>query len=247
MTSSIQITGLKKFYNNTNVFDNFNLSIPQGRITALFGPNGSGKSTLFNIIAGLTKKDNGSVYIKDFDQYHFSYLPQNYRQTLLPWRTNFDNIALPLYIQHLPKEHIHTQVNTLITKYKIGINMKLYPYQISGGQQQIITLLRSLITKPKILLLDEPFSALDYKNNIKWRNYLLDYFLETQATIFMITHDIEEAVYSASEILIISGKTARIIAKIKNRFSYPRSIRDIQTKHFIEVSKNVRTAFQSVI
>ena len=100
MNTVISVQNLKKSFNNTKVLEDFSIEVEQGKITAIFGPNGSGKSTLLNILSGIIQKDDGNFRIENFNHFEFSYIFQNYRESLLPWRTNFENVILPLEIQN---------------------------------------------------------------------------------------------------------------------------------------------------
>lgn len=244
---TINTKNLKKSFNGKLVFKDLNLEVKSGKITAIFGPNGCGKSTLFNILSGIITKNGGEYNIVDFDKYKFSYMPQNYRESLLPWRKNFDNIALPLQIQKLPKNAIKKQIVTLYGSFGFNLNLNSYPYELSGGQQQFLIFLRSLITKPSILLLDEPFSALDFENNIRLRNKLQEYYLSYKPTILVITHDIEEAVYLASEIIVFSRRPARVLGKIKNPLQYPRDIDILKSEEFHRLKNKVLKLFRSEV
>ena len=155
MKVAISVQNLKKSFNNTEVFKDFSISIEQGKITTIFGPNGSGKSTLLNILSGIVKEDGGDFQIQDFNLFEFSYIFQNYRESLLPWRTNFENLALPLEIQGKSKQEIRQRVKELQKLFEFKFDWKSYPYELSGGQQQILAFMRALVTNPKILFIDE--------------------------------------------------------------------------------------------
>ena len=106
MSIAVSVQNLKKSFNDIEIFKDFNISVERGKITAIFGPNGAGKSTLLNILSGIVKKDGGNFSIDNFNKFQFSYIFQNYRESLLPWRTNFENIALPLEIQKVNRSNI---------------------------------------------------------------------------------------------------------------------------------------------
>jgi len=247
MGNSIIIKNLKKSYNGSEVFSNLNLKIKRGKITAFFGTNGSGKSTLFNIISGAIIKDDGEIIIEGFDRSKFSYMFQNYSESLLPWRKNFDNIALPLQINLISKENIKKQIDNLYNKYGFKINLNSYPYTLSGGQKQFLLFLRSIITNPNILLLDEPFSSLDYENSILLSNKLQEYYISTKSTILVITHDIEEAVYLADEIVVLSHKPTKVLGIVKNTLPYPRNLDMLKSIEFNKIKSNVLKLFQSEV
>src|SRR3989344_2730873 len=152
MNAVISVQNLKKSFNNTEVFHDFSIGVEQGKITAIFGPNGSGKSTLLNILSGIVAKDGGRFDIANFNHFEFSYIFQNYRESLLPWRTNFENVALPLEIQNKSKQEIRQNVEELQKLFEFKFNWESYPHELSCGQQQILAFMRALVTKPKVFV-----------------------------------------------------------------------------------------------
>lgn len=246
MNTFISVNKLKKSFGEIEVFQDFNLNIEQEKITAIFGPNGSGKSTLLNILSGITAKDGGEFNIENFNHFEFSYIFQNYRESLLPWRTNFENVALPLEIQNKSKQEIRQMVEELQKLFKFKFNWESYPYELSGGQQQILAFMRALVTKPKMLFIDEPFSALDYENNLRLREYLQKYFLAFKPTVLLITHNIEEAVHLAEKIVVFSQRPTKVLEVIDNPLSYPRTIQSLKAEQFHQIKDKVLSVFQKV-
>jgi len=244
MSIAISVKNLKKSFKNTEVFEDFSIDFEQGKITAIFGPNGSGKSTLLNTLSGILHKEGGESTIKDFNHFQFSYIFQNYRESLLPWRTNFDNLALPLQIQNKSKEHIENKVKELQKLFDFNFDWKQYPYELSGGQQQILAFMRALVTEPKVLFIDEPFSALDYENNLRLREHLQRYYLLFKPTILLITHNIEEAIHLAEKIAVFSQKPTRVIEVVDNPLPYPRTVQSLKSEQFHQVKDRVFSIFQ---
>ena len=246
MIAVISVQNLNKSFNNTEVLKDFSIEVEQGKITAIFGPNGSGKSTLLNILSGIITKDGGSFSIENFNHFEFSYIFQNYRESLLPWRTNFENVALPLEIQNKSKQEIKQTVEELQKLFDFKFNWESYPYELSGGQQQILAFMRALVTKPKVLFIDEPFSALDYENNLRLREHLQKYYLKYKPTTLMITHNIEEAVHLAEKIVVFSQRPTKVIETIENPLPYPRTVQSLKTEQFHQVKDKVLSVFQKV-
>ncbi len=244
MNTVISVQNLKKSFNNTEVFRDFSIGVEQGKITVIFGPNGSGKSTLLNILSGIVAKDSGKFDIENFDHFEFSYIFQNYRESLLPWRTNFENVALPLEIQNKSKQEIRQRVEELQKLFEFKFNWESYPYELSGGQQQILAFMRALVTNPKVLFIDEPFSALDYENNLRLREHLQKYFLTFKPTILLITHNIEEAVHLAEKIVVFSQRPTKVLEVIDNPLPYPRTIQSLKLEQFHQVKDKVLSVFQ---
>ncbi len=244
MIAAISVNNLGKSYNQTELLKDFNLDIEAGKITVIFGPNGSGKSTLLNILSGIVNKDAGSYHIKDFNHFQFSYIFQNYRESLLPWRKNFDNVALPLEIQNKSRQEIKQRVEELQKLFDFKFNWEHYPYELSGGQQQILAFIRALVTEPKILFVDEPFSALDYENNLRLREHLQKYYLAFKPTILLVTHNIEEAVHLADKIIVLSKRPTQVLEIIDNPLPYPRTLQSLKDEQFHQVKDKVLSAFQ---
>lgn len=244
MHFAISVENLKKSFNQTEVFQDFSIDIEQGKITAIFGPNGSGKSTLLNILSGVVAKDGGRLDIKNFNHFEFSYIFQNYRDSLLPWRTNFENISLPLEIQNKSKQEILERVEELQKLFEFKFNKDSYPYELSGGQQQIVAFMRALVTKPKILFIDEPLSALDYENNLRLREHLQKYFLAFKPTILLVTHNIEEVVHLAEKIMVFSQRPSKVLEVVNNPLPYPRTTQSLKTEPFNDIKDRVLSIFQ---
>ena len=247
MKIAISAQNLKKSFNNTEVFQDFSIGVEREKITAIFGPNGSGKSTLLNILSGIVAKDGGEFNIENFNHFEFSYIFQNYRESLLPWRTNFENIALPLEIQNKSRQEIRQRVEELQKLFEFKFNWESYPYELSGGQQQILAFMRALVTNPKVLFIDGPFSALDYENNLHLREYLQKYYLAFKPTILLITHNIEEAVHLADKIVVFSQKPAKVLKVIDNPQPYPRTVQSLKAEQFHQVKDEVLSVFQKAI
>ena len=173
---------------------------------SVFGPNGCGKSTLINMIAGLFPVDAGEILFdgQPLNKIKFGYVFQNYREALFPWLRAFDNVAYPLKVMGVPKAERKRRVEKIVANLNVKIDLNLYPYQMSGGQQQLVSIMRALVVDPEILFLDEPFSALDYEMTLFMREQLQRVFVETGTTTVLVSHDLEEAVYLSDRILLLS-------------------------------------------
>ena len=139
----------------------------------------------------------------------FGYVFQNYREALFPWLRSFDNIEYPLKLMGMPKAERRARVERLVAHLGVKIDLNRYPYQLSGGQQQLVSIMRALVVEPEILFLDEPFSALDYEMTLFMREQLQRIFMETGTTTVLVSHDLEEAVYLADRVLLLSRHPAR--------------------------------------
>ena len=241
---TISVKALGKKFSETELFSGISFSVDRGEIVAIFGPNGSGKTTLLNIISGLAEKTSGDVKNPFLENNQFSYIFQNYKESLLPWKSNYENIAFPLRLQGKKNGEIKKKVEELDKIFGFSEQFEMFPYELSGGQQQMLAFIRALVSKPKALFIDEPFAALDYENNLKLREILLNYHSRYMPAILIVTHDIEEAVHLASKIIMLSKKPARIVGIIENDATYPRQLSYLKSKQFFEVKEKVLNAFQ---
>ena len=178
----ITIRGLSKSFNDTVIYDKFDLDLPQGQFISIFGPNGCGKSTLINMISGLLPLDAGQVLFdgQTIQETRLSYVFQNYRDALFPWLRAIDNIHYPLKLMGLSRRERDQRVEQLLADFGVKIDLDSYPYMLSGGQQQTVSILRALVTNPEVLFLDEPFSALDYEMTLFMREQLQRIFMKTR-------------------------------------------------------------------
>jgi len=208
----ITIRGLTKRFQGATVYDNFDLDVPRGKFVSVFGPNGCGKSTLINLIAGLIPADAGTILFggKPLRETKIGYVFQNYREALFPWLSAWKNIEYPLKIAKVARAERARRVDRLVEHLGVKIDLKRYPYELSGGQQQLVSIMRALVVDPEVLFLDEPFSALDYEMTLFMRAQLQRVFDETHTTMVLVSHDLEEAVYLADRVLLLSRRPATI-------------------------------------
>lgn len=246
MTIAISVKKVSKYFGKEVLFQNLSFKIEKGEIVAFIGPNGCGKTTLLNILSCLVEKNDGAYKINAFTPSKFSYIFQNYRDSLLPWRTNYENIALPLQVQKAKEKEIQEGINDVQAIFGGDILLHKYPYQLSGGQQQMIAFARALVSKPNLLFIDEPFSALDYAHNLLLRKHLQKYYIKHKPTILIITHNIEEAVHLADKIIVFSEKPTRIADIIENKQAYPRDIAFLKSQKYAKIRAKVLSAFQKV-
>src|SRR5262249_229854 len=195
-SAHVTIRGLTKRFPDAIVYERFDLDIPRGKLVSIFGPNGCGKSTLINMITGLIPIDAGEILFdgKPLRDIKFGYVFQNYREALFPWLRAIDNIQYPLKLMKLPKAERRTRIERMVAGLGVKIDLNRYPYELSGGQQQLVSIMRALVVEPQILFLDEPFSALDYEMTLFMRDQLQRIFVETGTTTVLVSHDLEEAV-----------------------------------------------------
>ena len=242
----ITIRGLKKTFGEAVVYDGFDLDIPRGRFLSIFGPNGCGKSTLINIVAGLIPADAGTILFggKTLQETKIGYVFQNYREALFPWLRSVDNIEYPLRIAGLPKRARDEKVERLVSHLGVKIDLKRYPYELSGGQQQLVSIMRALVVEPEVLFLDEPFSALDYEMTLFMRAQLQRIFMETRTTTVLVSHDLEEAVYLADRVLLLSRRPARVADFPEIAMPRPRDDETLSDPAFVAIKGHCLEVFQ---
>src|SRR5437660_2728435 len=242
----VTIRGLCKHYTDATIYDHFDFDIPRGKLISVFGPNGCGKSTLINMIAGLVPPDAGEVLFdgRPLSRVKFGYVFQNYREALFPWLPAFDNIAYPLKLMAVSKPERKARVERLIERLGVKIDLALYPYHLSGGQQQLVSIMRALIVEPEILFLDEPFSALDYEMTLFMREQLQRIFMETGTTTVLVSHDLEEAVYLADRVLLLSRHPARIADYVRYETPRPRGDETLSQPDFVATKAHCLEIFQ---
>lgn len=242
----ITVRGLSKRFGGSALYENFDLDLPQGRVTSIFGPNGCGKSTLINMISGLMPVDAGEVLFdgKTLRETTIGYVFQNYRDALMPWKRAVDNIQYPLDIAGWDKGKRARRVEELIASFDIGFDLNRYPYELSGGQQQLVSIMRALAPHPEVLFLDEPFSALDYEMTLFIREKLQEIFVATGVTMLLVSHDLEEAVYLADHVLLLTKRPTRVAENVRYTAPRLRDERTLSTDYFIQTKARCLEIFQ---
>jgi NitT/TauT family transport system ATP-binding protein len=242
----VTIRGLYKRFDKAVIYDNFDLDIPRGELISVFGPNGCGKSTLINIVAGLIPADAGQILFDGMllNEIKFGYVFQNYREALFPWLRAFDNIAYPLKMMQVAPAERRARTEKLVAHLGITLDLNLYPYQMSGGQQQLVSIMRALIVEPEILFLDEPFSALDYEMTLFMREQLQRIFMETGTTTVLVSHDLEEAVFLADRVLLLSRHPAHVADFAPVAAARPRTDATLSDPEFVRTKAHCLELFQ---
>ena len=219
------------------------LSIPQGRFVSLIGPSGCGKSTIFNIIAGLLEPSGGRVLIDGVDATgtigRVGYMLQ--KDLLLPWRTVLDNAILGMEIQGVPLRQARERALPLLQRYELAGFEHLYPNALSGGMRQRAALLRTLLFDTDVILLDEPFGALDAQTKLQMQEWLLALWSDFGKTVVFVTHDVDEAIYLSDEVQVMSTRPGRIIETIPVDLSRPRLRHSALTPEFIAIKERCLT------
>ena len=245
----VLIRGLSKNFGSTTLYNDFDVDFRRGHITTIFGPNGCGKSTLINMVAGLLPMDTGDVRFdgKVLADTTIGYVFQNYRDALFPWMTARANIEYPLRILRQGKSERAQRVKELVEALEITFDLDLHPYNLSGGQQQLVSIMRALAPKPEVLFLDEPFSALDYEMTLFIRDRLQRICSQTGITMIVVSHDLEEAVYLADEVLLLTKPPTRVAAIVPVDAPRPRDDNTLSEPAFIKTKADCLRIFQQEV
>jgi ABC-type nitrate/sulfonate/bicarbonate transport system ATPase subunit len=216
------------------------LSIPPGRFVSLIGPSGCGKSTVFNIVAGLLRPTAGRVLIDGDDATgtigRVGYMLQ--KDLLLPWRTVVDNVILGMEIQGVPLRQARQRALPLLRRYGLGGFEHVHPNALSGGMRQRAALLRTLLFDADVMLLDEPFGALDAQTKLHMQEWLLALWSDFGKTVVFVTHDVEEAIYLSDEIYVMATRPGRLVETIPVPIARPRQRRVSLTREFIDIKEH---------
>jgi ABC-type nitrate/sulfonate/bicarbonate transport system ATPase subunit len=215
---------------------NISFSIAGGEFVALIGPSGSGKSTLLDIISGLFPETGGTVRIGGralpvHDRLDCStYMRQ--RDLLLPWRTALDNAALALEIHGVPRTNARAQARARFPEFGLAGFEEAWPAQLSGGMRQRVAFLRTLLADRPLLLLDEPFGALDALNRVILQAWLLELWERERRAVLLVTHDIDEAIFLADRVVVLSSRPGQIVHIERIDLARPRSRADLASEGF---------------
>ncbi|AXO91599.1 ABC transporter ATP-binding protein [Bacillus cereus] len=216
----LQFHNVSFHYDEKPIINELNASIQDKEFVSIIGPSGCGKSTLFRLITGLEEASTGQIELTETKSHPVGYMPQ--KDMLLPWRTIIENAALPLECQGVQKKEAQIKAKELLQKFGLQGYETKYPKDLSGGMRQRVSFIRTLLTGGEILLLDEPFSALDALTKASLQEWLFEQWKEWEKTILFITHDVEEALFLSNRILVVENQpittlTERIVPLDRNR------------------------------
>ncbi len=224
------------------MMDNLSFAVGEGDFVAVIGPSGCGKSTLFRLINGLEVADSGEIFIEDepvAKKKNFSaFMPQ--KDLLFPWRTIGKNVALPMELAKAPKDLQEKRVAEVLEQVGLSAYVDKFPNELSGGMKQRAAFARTLLSGAEMLLLDEPFSALDYLTRVEMQEWLLAQYSHFHKTILFITHDVEEAIFLAKDIYIITDERPFThMEKIEVPLEYPRKREDLKGAEIVELKESL--------
>jgi len=231
----------KKLGINIPALENINMSVEEHEFVSIVGPSGCGKSTLIYIIAGLIKPTSGKVMIngEEITKPGPDRAIVFQSPTLFPWRTVLRNVTYGLEVMRLPKDEAEKRAMKFIELVGLKGFENYYPNRLSGGMQQRVNLARALVTNPEVLLMDEPFAALDAQTREYMQNELLRIWAETKKAVIFVTHQIDEAVYLSDKVVILSARPGKIKKVIEVNMERPRDLELKSSTKFIRLVKEV--------
>jgi NitT/TauT family transport system ATP-binding protein len=210
----------KTFRSGTEALSGIDLAVASGGFVSLLGPSGCGKSTLLRIIAGLAPPSQGRVDWEGDVRRHIGFVFQE--PTLMPWATVWDNVYLPLRLACRPRATAAVPIAATLASLGLAGFEKAYPRELSGGMRMRVSIARALVTAPRLLLLDEPFAALDELTRFRLNEDLLRLWQQQRWTVVFVTHSVFEAVFLSSRVVVMSPRPGRIIADLPIDLPYPR-------------------------
>ena len=231
---------------DVEALEDITLRVEQGEFLSILGPSGCGKSTLLRIMAGLLKPTRGTVCL------HGKQLTAPTREigfvfqsaNLMPWRTVLRNVALPLEVTGVSRQEMEAQARAAIHDVGLTEFEGAMPRHLSGGMQQRVAIARAMVHHPRILMLDEPFAALDALRRERMNIGLLRLWEKRRMTVVMVTHNIQEALFLSTRVLVMSRRPGRLAGEFHIPFAYPREKDLPYEEHFVELSHRVRDAIQ---
>ncbi len=233
--------------NRMLVLNDITLEVRKGEFLTFFGPNGCGKTTLLNMLVGIEPVDEGTLRINSgADKPRVGYIFQDYRGNLMPWLTVAQNIAFPLKIRGLPKAERMAKVEALKDRFGFTVDLNARTYNLSGGQAQLTSILRALIIDPEILLMDEPFSALDFQTNLSLYDKVLKIWETTGVTVLLVSHDLDEALYLGERTVFLTQQPASIAAVLENLLPGQKQLGQMGTEPFARLKAKALQIFEEV-
>jgi NitT/TauT family transport system ATP-binding protein len=213
----LSLVNVTRRYRRVTALAGVELAVARHEVVAVVGPSGCGKSTLLELIAGLQQPDEGTVTAPEC-----AYMPQ--RDSLLPWRDALANAALALECQGVPRAEARRRAEPLFERFGLAEFERTRPAELSGGMRQRVAFLRTLLPGRPVLLLDEPFGALDSITRASMQRWLADALEQEPRTVVLVTHDVEEAVFLADRVVVLSPRPGRVVAEIEVELDRPRDV-----------------------
>lgn len=251
MTSApiLDLRKLSKTFGKTTALADVNLKVEAGEFVTVVGPSGCGKSTLFNIVAGLEEPDYGSVLRFEDRSVHardllgrVAFMPQ--RDLLLQWRNVIDNAVLPLEIEGTSKAEARAEAERMLPEFGLAGFGDKYPHELSGGMRQRVALMRTFLFRRDLLLLDEPFGALDALTRTLMQRWLLEIWQKHRRTVLFITHDVDEAIFLGDRVVVMGARPGHVKLERKVDLPRPRGADLLTAPEFIALKREILTAIE---
>jgi NitT/TauT family transport system ATP-binding protein len=238
----------KQFREGSRAVENIDLDVERGEFVTLLGPSGCGKSTLLRLVAGLTPPTSGTITVDGIAPAEARQLVSFIFQdaTLLPWRTVAENVGLGLELEGVPRGLREAQVAKMLELVDLSSVGQRYPRQLSGGMKMRVSIARALVSRPRILLLDEPFAALDEMTRDRLNEELLRLYREQNWTVLFVTHSVAEAVFLSTRIVILAPHPGRVAHEVPITLPWPRSAETRLSREFEDQVANVSRLLRSV-
>ncbi len=240
-TVLLDLSAVTKTFGDQIVLAATDLTIDEGSFVSIVGPSGCGKSTLFNIIAGLLAPDAGEVTLEGRNVRgatgQVGYMLQ--KDLLVPWRSVEDNITMAARLTRRVSAADRDEARQIAQRYGLGDYLDHYPRALSGGMRQRVAFMRTLVAHRPLLLLDEPFGALDAQTRLDMQLWLLEVWRESGRTVLFITHDVDEAIFLSDRIIVMSPRPGRIVADIPNPIARPRDVDVLTDTAFVAIKAQV--------
>ena len=241
----------KSFGSGTLAVSGMTLNIFKNQFISFLGPSGCGKSTLLKMISGLLRPTTGSIKISG-NQNHNMGISEDIGfvfqdATLMPWSTVQDNVFLPLRLKGFSRKQASEEIEKILVKVGLKDFRRSYPRELSGGMKMRVSIARALITKPSLLLMDEPFAALDEMTRFKLNNDVLSFWENTKLTVIFVTHSVFESVYLSNRVVVMAPRPGRVVADIALDENYPRTDEYRTTPEYAEKCRLVSSHLQSTI
>ena len=233
----ITLQSVSKHFGSRHILGSVSFEIGRGEFISIFGPNGCGKSTLLNILCGLETLDGGTVAGTERIRNQCGFVFQDYRQSLLPWLNVYENVVFPLRLRKLGEKQIRRSFDEVVKLVPINFDFRQRVLTLSGGQAQTVSLMRALVMRPELLILDEPFSALDYRTVMDLRQTLLEITAELKLTTLFVSHDLEEALYLGDKVIFLSSSPTHVVSQLNIPWPRIRTPRVLTTPEFAEIKR----------
>ncbi|SDO48863.1 putative hydroxymethylpyrimidine transport system ATP-binding protein [Alkalicoccus daliensis] len=234
-------------YGKEAIFEDLSLQVNQEEFVSVIGPSGSGKTTLFRLITGLEAPQQGEVLLQGKAVTsaggRIGYMPQ--RDQLMPWRTILENVILPLELQGIRKKEACEKALPLLASFGLEGTEHSYPGELSGGMRQRVSFLRAYLTGAEVLLLDEPFSALDAITRLSMQEWLTAQWTKWKKTIIFITHDLDEALFLSDRVFVTSTPPMTSLKELQIPLARPRTMEDVNDPSLLQVKRELLRQFRA--